>query len=260
MSPALTVIVLGSGSPILHEDRAQSGFLLLGPEKRPVLVDCGSGVLRRLGELNAKSELGLELGIQTINEILLTHHHLDHMADLLPILKTRWLLGQRETKLFGPEGTRALVENLLELFPYLKETLKVHVTELAKGDQLEVGGLEVTALRTVHHIPNLAYKFAKSVVVSGDTEPFHEMGEFAEGCQLLIHECSFPEGFTIPGHSNPRALGEALAGQEIAALALVHLYPPALARRKELVESLREAGFRGKVTVANDLDCFQVQF
>lgn len=255
MSPTLTVIVLGSGSPIPYEDRAQSGVLLLGPEKRPVLVDCGSGVLRRLGELNAEPELGL----QAINEVLLTHHHLDHMADLLPLLKARWLLGQRETELFGPEGTKALLENLLELFPYLKEALKVHVTELAEGDRLEVGGLELAALRTVHHIPNLAYKFAGRVAISGDTEPFPEMGEFAEGCQLLIHECSFPEGFTIPGHSTPKALGAALAGREIAALALVHLYPPALARSKELVESLRKAGFRGEIALARDLDRFQVE-
>ncbi len=253
--PALTTIILGSGSPIPYDDRAQSGFLLLFGDE-PVLVDCGSGVLRRLGQLEAE----LELAPQAINDIFLTHHHLDHMADLLPLLKARWLLGRRETNLYGPEGTAALLDALLELYPYLKEVLKIKVVELAEGDELEVGGLEVTALRAVHHIPNLAYKFAGRVVISGDTEPFPKMGEFADGCRLVIHECSFPEGFTVPGHSNPRALGEVLAGRGIETLVLVHLYPPAIIQGAELVESLREAGFQGKVALARDLDRFQLEF
>jgi ribonuclease BN (tRNA processing enzyme) len=252
MSLTLSVIVLGSGSPIPYEDRAQSGFLLKFGDK-PVLVDCGSGVLRRLGEL------GDELGLQAINDIFITHHHLDHMADLLPLLKARWLLGRRETNLYGPEGTKALLDQLLKLYPYLDEALRVNVLELDEEARLELGGLEVTALRTVHHIPNLAYKFAEGVVISGDTEPFPRMGEFAAGCRLVIHECSFPEGFTIPGHSTPRSLGEALAGRGIAALVLVHLYPPAIERSDELVENLREAGFRGRVVLARDLDRFQVE-
>ncbi|MGQ9478203.1 MAG: MBL fold metallo-hydrolase [Candidatus Bipolaricaulia bacterium] len=255
--PALTAIILGSGSPIPYDDRAQSGFLLIGPgdEPKPVLVDCGSGILRRLGQLEAE----LEFGPQAINEVFLTHHHLDHMADLLPLLKARWLLGRSETNLYGPEGTRALLGALLELYPYLKEALKVNVVELAEGEKLAVGGLEVTALRTVHHIPNLAYKFAGRVVISGDTEPFPKMGEFAEGCPLLIHECSFPEGFTVPGHSTPRALGKALAGRGIETLVLVHFYPPAIVRVAELVESLKAGGFQGRVEAARDLDHFQIE-
>ncbi|HIC96380.1 TPA: MBL fold metallo-hydrolase [Candidatus Bipolaricaulota bacterium] len=255
----MKVIVLGSGSPIPYEERAQSGVLLLRESHDPLLVDCGSGVLDRLGRLNLEPETETDVALQAINEILLTHHHLDHMADLLPLLKARWLLGRRETRIFGPEGTEALLDGLLELYPYLKGEISVDIVELAEGEEFELAGLRVATLRTVHQILNLAYKFAEGVVISGDTEPFPGMGEFAEGCSLVIHECSFPDGFSIPGHSTPYALGEVLAGREIGTLVLTHLYPQAIAHVSELVEDLREGGFGGRVEVARDLDCFQIE-
>ena len=250
MDSTWTVIVLGSGSPIPYEDRAQSGFFLKFGDK-PFLVDCGSGVLRRLGQLSD------EIGFQAINDIFITHHHLDHVADLLPLLKVRWLLGERETNLYGPKGTKAFLTQLLKLYPYLDEVLRVNVLELDDGYEIELEGLKVRALKTIHHIPNLAYKFAEMVIISGDTEPFSQMGAFAEGCQLLIHECSFPDGFRVPGHSTPYALGKVLANRTIGTLVLTHFYPPACKQGEKMVKSLREAGFQGQVVLAQDLSRFQ---
>lgn len=242
----LRVIILGSGSPIPYSDRAQSGILL---EAGPILVDCGSGILSRFNQV--------DIGIESVKNIFLTHHHLDHMSDLLPILKARWLIGHTETNIYGPKGTEGLLVKLLDLYSYLREHIRVNIIELKSGDVIEVKNIKVEALETMHLIPNLAYKFADKVVISGDTEPFPGMREFADRCELLIHECSFPDGFNVPGHSTPNRLGKALASCKVKTLVLTHLYPSAIARGEEMVRSLRRAGFRSKVVLAEDLACFE---
>lgn len=243
----MKVIILGSGTPIPHSDRAQSGILL---EDGPILVDCGSGILGRFDQV--------DISIESVKDILLTHHHLDHMSDLLPILKARWLLGHTETNVYGPKGTERLLANLLDLHAYLREHIRVNVVELRGGDVVEVKNVKVESLETVHLIPSLAYKFAGRVVVSGDTESFPGMREFADGCELLIHECSFPDGFKVPGHSTPRRLGKALAKCMLKTLVLIHLYPQAIAKGEQVVRSLKRANLRSKVVVAEDLACFEI--
>jgi ribonuclease BN (tRNA processing enzyme) len=238
------VIILGSGSPIPYSDRAQSGTLL---EAGPILVDCGSGILSRFNRMD----------IGAVNDIFLTHHHLDHMSDLLPILKARWLMGHTETNVYGPKGTEGLLAELLDLHAYLGEHIRINIIELKSGDVMKIRGTKVETLETVHLVPSLAYKFTNKVVISGDTEPFPGMRQFADGCALLIHECSFPDGFDVPGHSTPSRLGEALAGCRVKTLVLTHLYPPAIAKGEEMVGSLRGAGFRGRVVLVEDLACFE---
>lgn len=213
------------------------------------MVDCGSGVLHRLGEL------GVDL--RRIENVLLTHHHLDHLSDLLPLLKARWLLGTTKTTVYGPKGTEALLLRLLTLFPYLDEVISLNVIELESGEEMEIEGINVKTMAAKHLIPTLAYKFDGKIAISGDTEPFPEMGDFAEGCELLFHECSFLDDFDVPGHSTPTELGQVLAGHAIGALILVHLYPPTSSRADDLVKQVKER-FSGKVQAAGDLDSFTV--
>jgi ribonuclease BN (tRNA processing enzyme) len=245
---ALRIIILGSGSPLPCCNRVQSGFLLEEASKL-LVIDCGSGVLYRLGEL------GIDL--RRVENVLLTHHHLDHLSDLLPLLKARWLLGSTKTTIYGPEGTESLLLGLLSLFPYLNKAVTLDVVELKGGEGLEVEGIDVKTIEAMHLIPTLAYKFDDKIVISGDTEPSPEIGDFAEGCELLLHECSLPDDLDVPGHSTPTKLGQALAGHTIKALILVHLYPPASSKADDLVKQIRE-WFPGEVKVARDLDSFAV--
>lgn len=244
----MKVTILGSGSPIPCCDRVQSGFLLEKASKL-LLIDCGSGVLYRL------SELGVDL--KRIENVLLTHHHLDHVGDLLPLLKARWLLGSTETTICGPKGTERFLSALLSLFPYLKKTISVNVVELKSSDSLDLEGVDIKAVEVRHIIPTLAYKFDDMVAISGDTEPFPEIRYFVRGCELLFHECSFTDERTAPGHSSPTELGQALAGSAVKALVLVHLYPPASSKADDIVKQIRKH-FSGEVRVAKDLDSFVI--
>jgi ribonuclease BN (tRNA processing enzyme) len=78
------------------------------------------------------------------------------------------------------------------------------------------------------------------------------MGRFADGADLLVHDCSFPDDVDVSNHPNPTSLGESLAGAEIGTLLLSHLYPHTGGREREMEESVREAGFDGEVRTATD--------
>ena len=73
MSTALTITLLGTGSPLPDADRAGPATLLQGGGQN-FLVDAGRGVLMRL----------TAVGVQASNltAVLITHLHSDHITDL----------------------------------------------------------------------------------------------------------------------------------------------------------------------------------
>ncbi len=244
----MKVTILGTGGALPPPRRAQTGLLIEKADDL-LLIDCGSGVLLRL------QEAGVDFA--RIDDVLLTHHHLDHLSDLLPLLVARWLRGKTHTRIYGPEGTEALLRAQLELFPYAREHVSLSVEELAPGKSFEIAGFRVEALLTRHHHPTLAYKLDRAFVFSADTAPMEEMAAFARGCELLVHECSFPDGVEVPNHSTPSALGEALKTCDVQRLVLTHLYPQTQGREEEMLRAVRER-VSGEVLLAQDLGMWEL--
>ncbi|MFW6317527.1 MAG: MBL fold metallo-hydrolase [Halorubrum sp.] len=234
-------------------ERAQAGYLLEGDD-RALLVDCGSGVLQRLA--------ATETGYEGVSTVLLTHHHLDHVAALLPLLKARWLAGAEHLEVVGPAGTKSLVDGLLDVHAYLDGRIDLAVREVSAARPFAAAGFDVAARETRHSMAGLAYRFSPPgsdadpadgpVTLSGDTEAFAGMASFADGSDVLVHDCSFPDGTDVSNHPNPTELGESLAGVDVGTLVLSHLYPHTGGREREMVRSVREAGFEGDVEVASD--------
>lgn len=235
--------ILGTGSPIPDPQRAQSGYLL---EKsgRLLLLDCGSGIFSQLARLH--------VDWAKLDTFLITHHHLDHMGDLLPLLTARWLMGFPQASVYGPEGTQQLIKQLLEPFPYVRDHVTLQMTEITAGSVHSLAGFAVSSLALRHHVISLAYKFDDNLVICGDSEPLPELKEFVRGCKVVIHECSFPDGQPAFGHATPTALGQALAGSEVDWLLVTHLYPEAVTRSEEIVRAVRQH-FAGRVSLASDL-------
>ncbi|MWV64663.1 MBL fold metallo-hydrolase [Halorubrum sp. JWXQ-INN 858] len=249
----MELTVLGSGSAMPVPDRVQAGSLLTADD-RALLVDCGSGVLNRLS--------GTDVGYEGVSTVLLTHHHLDHVADLLPLLKARWLAGEEHLEVVGPSGTKSLVDGLLGVHDYLDGRVDLSVREVGASQPFSVAGFGVVARETRHSMPGFAYRFSapeRSVdpadgplTLSGDTEAFGGLARFAAGSDVLVHDCSFPDGIDVSNHPTPTSLGEVLAGTDVGMLVLSHLYPHTGGREAEMERSVRAAGFEGDVTVARD--------
>jgi ribonuclease BN (tRNA processing enzyme) len=209
---------------------------------RRLLVDCGSGVLNRLS--------GTDAGYESVSTVLLTHHHLDHVADLMPLLKARWLAGEEHLEVVGPAGTKALVDGLLGVHDYLEGRMDLRVREVG-AESFTLEGFDVDGFETRHSMPCLAYRFGDDFVFSGDSEAFPGLANFASGARVLAHDCSFPDEVDVSNHPTPTQLGEALAGADVGRVYLTHLYPHTRGKHAEMIQAV-ERSFDGDVRMATD--------
>jgi ribonuclease BN (tRNA processing enzyme) len=252
----MRVTFLGTGSAMPTGDRFQTGILLESTDGC-LLVDCGSGVLHGLRRT--------DVGYDGIDAVLLTHHHLDHVSDLLPLLKARWLAGATELTVAGPEGTEALVTDLLGVHDYLQGRMDLDVREVGPG-AFSLAGFDVSGFEVRHSMYCLAYRFEEAelgsaagdgdrpaFVFSGDTEAFPALVEFADGAAVLAHDCSFPDSVDVDNHPTPGELGAALAAAdgEVGRVYLTHLYPHTDGHHDEMLDSIGEA-YDGDVRFASD--------
>jgi len=240
---------LGTGSAMPTGERHQTGLLVESGDDR-LLVDCGSGVLHRLAETEA--------GYEGVDTVLLTHHHLDHVSDLMPLLKAKWLAGSTSLTLAGPPGTGDLLDGFLSVHAYMQDRLDLSVREVVPGS-FDLAGFAIEAMETRHSMTCHAYRFAgggtdgtdAEITFSGDTEAFEELAAFADGSAVLVHDCSFPDGVDVSNHPTPALLGKTLASHDFGTVYLTHLYPHTRGKHREMLDSLSEA-YGGDVRFARD--------
>ena len=240
---AMELTILGTGGALPPSGRAQSG-LLVEDDGHALLVDCGSGVLFRLDQVD------VDLG--RLDTIVLTHCHLDHMSDLLPLITARWLSGQTETTIYGPRGTEDVIRQILKHYDYVDKHVTLTIVEVQGGETFQSDGFHVEALRTEHGVPSRAYKINDRLVISGDTMPISEMSSFVKGCEILVHECSFPDGQDPGHHTTPKDLGPLLTDSGVPRVILTHFYPTIQGHETEMVQSVKSF-YDGDVELAEDL-------
>ncbi len=238
----MKITFLGTGSALPTGERFQTGILVQDAD-RSVLIDCGSGVLHRLQQSG--------VGYEAVSTVLLTHHHLDHVADLLPLMKARWLAGEEQLEIVGPQGTKSLVDDLLSVHEYMDGRLDLQIREVVPGE-FSAAGFDISAYETRHSLPCLAYRFDDRFTFSGDSEAFAGLCNFAEESAILAHDCSFPDDVDVSNHPTPETLGRELAGREIGRVYLTHLYPHTDGRHEEMLDSIG-VHYDGDVRFAEDL-------
>ena len=97
VKPSLEVQVLGSGGPRAF-GRAGSSYIVLVDGTPRILLDAGPGAFVRIGELN--------IDLQQVDIVLLTHLHIDHSGDLAAFFNARALTsdGPIKYRVFGPDA------------------------------------------------------------------------------------------------------------------------------------------------------------
>ncbi len=202
------VVMLGTGTPNPTPER-------MGPcaavivDGQAYLVDFGVGLVRQAA---AMVERGIEaLAAAKLTRGFLTHLHSDHTLGLPDLILTPWVLKRSEPlKLFGPAGTEAMVDHLLKAYAVdiqsrqggLEQAnqvgIQVEMTEIDEGVVYQDERVTVEAFR-VNHPPFEAYgyKFTcpdKVIVFSGDTTPTDNIIQWAQGCDILVHEVFSAQG------------------------------------------------------------------
>ncbi len=227
---SIKVTLLGTGTGVPQPGRSQAAILV--ETKKPLLFDCGAGTLLRLGQAG--------IGIEDIEAVMLTHLHLDHVSDVLALANARYLQQLPGLEVYGPVGIHPWLENLRVAFPYLEE-MDVKVNEVHPLDNFSIQGFDIFAEEARHSVAAMAYRIEaeeKVLVYSGDTEPTPRIAALAEGADLLIHECSFPEPFDVTNHTTPKRLGRLV--KNVSKIVLTHLYPQAQGHEEEMAQEVSE--------------------
>jgi ribonuclease BN (tRNA processing enzyme) len=244
----MKVQFLGTGVGIPQYGRVQSGFIVESEYGGVLLFDCGAGILQRLFE---SGHVPLDVDV-----IILSHLHLDHVSDVLALLKSRWLCNNPQCRIIGPPGTQEWIDKALGLYPYLQGHFDLAVSEINPDIQIDVGwNCRLSCAFGVHSVPSLGYRLEgedRVIVYSGDTKPCKPIIELAKEADLLIHECSFPLGFEVTNHTTPDMLVSCLKNTNARMVYLTHLYPQMQGHEVETLEYLRR-NYRGKVEIATDL-------
>ena len=227
----MRLTLLGTGSALPSPTRLQTGAVVHHAEST-LLVDCGSGITHRLAQS--------AIDYRDVDTVLLTHTHLDHVADLPTLAKARLLDGHDRFTIVGPQGTQNICDALFAVDD-LTERLSLTVRELPAGtDPFTIDEVEIERAPTDHSKPGYAYRFDGRVTIAGDTAPTESVCSLADGSGALVHECAYPDGTASPGHSTPTALGELLADVDVNRILLTHLFPETEPHTDELVSTLRE--------------------
>ena len=235
----------------LSPKRGCAGYLVETEGVR-LLIDCGSGVTRRL------AELGIEW--QSITHIAITHFHLDHYSDL-PTLLYAFRYGMLPVRrapleIIGPVGIKALFDKLAAVYgPFMTTPVFPQtITEIEPGTThgLADSRTRLQAFKVPHTAESVAYSIEVGdgrVVYTGDTGVSPELGNWAKHCDLLVAECSLPAAMAIPEHLTPEQVGELGRIAQPGMLALTHFYPPV---EQVDIEGLVRRTYAGPLTLAHD--------
>ncbi|MES1943784.1 beta-lactamase domain-containing protein [Salinisphaera sp. PC39] len=141
---ALYCLGTGRGATAVHGDGASSAFLLLVDDSPVLLVDIGFGVVRAcrdaFGALPA--------------QILVTHNHSDHAAELPVTLAEAAAAGRRPRVIAGPEVAPRLREHRLHELRSTGRPLSAFCDLVVPDGPCELGqGLRLTLLRARHAEP-----------------------------------------------------------------------------------------------------------
>jgi len=142
----LSVVFLGTGGPVPTALRGTASVLVTRGGER-LLFDCGEGTQRQMRS---------STGLVQVDELYLTHFHLDHCLGLPGLLKTYDLNDRTEPLLlFGPAGLRGVMKDFSPLIGQLGYHLEVE--ELAPGDLVPHRDYEVEAFAVEHRTRALGY-------------------------------------------------------------------------------------------------------
>ena len=149
----IPITFLGTSGAVPTATRNHIG-IYLQYKTEYILIDCGEGIQRQIRKAG--------LNPCKLTKILLTHHHGDHVFGIPGLLKTLQLNSYQKTlEIYGPKGTKKLINDIIRTFNIKKDKIKVKVFDISKK-VFENSDFKITALPLQHKVPTLGYLFQEN--------------------------------------------------------------------------------------------------
>lgn len=199
---------------------ACSSYLLTHDGFRLVL-DLGNGAL---------GPLQRHVDPRDVDALFLTHLHGDHWLDVVPLSHVRRHHPDGRVPpalpVIAPTSERA---RIFGAFGRSQPDL-VPVFRFEEPGETSIGPFDVRVHRTRHPVEAYAIRLSaggKTLVYTGDTGPFPDLGRFAEGADLLLAEAGFADGVDNPPdvHLTGRQAGALARDAAVGRLVVTHVAP-----------------------------------
>ncbi|MDA8316324.1 MAG: MBL fold metallo-hydrolase [Actinomycetota bacterium] len=243
---AMLVTVLGSAGSYPAPGRACSSYLVEDQGYR-LLVDCGNGSVANLLQ---------RVRADSIAAVVITHRHVDHMADLVGLYHLLRFHGGRKERLpvYAPSAVLEVMEALLPGDDALHDVCRFETVHA--GHRLSLGPLDVSLFAADHPVETVAMRVESAggrLAYSADSGPTPELARCAAGADLFLCESTWAvpiAGRPAHLHLDAREAGEIAAHAGVGSLVLTHVAYPGTGAR-----AVREARatFGGTIIEACDL-------
>lgn len=216
----MKLTVLGGAGAWPPAGGACSGYLIEHAGFR-LLVDPGYATLPRLLEL---------VPAETVDAVLISHGHPDHVADLNPLLRARALRDEPAPALPTyalPGAVRAVLA--LDRPGMLDDAIDLR--ELSPGDALQVGPFQLDSRLLPHSLPNVGVRLTsdgRSITYTGDAGPTDDLVALASGTDLLLAEATYVDRVPSDSLGTPNSalqVGRQAHRAGAKRLLLTHLQP-----------------------------------
>lgn len=291
MALPFSVTVLGSGGPYATTHRVSSGYLLTIDGRARILVDCGGGTFERVGRLGAD--------LSALDQILLTHLHIDHTSDLPAFIMHLYMNDRkRSITLAGPSGrpgnndapensepqpgvveftdllfgTRGAwrymntFENFgLNSIELPSDASQASVREIPVDSALGDIGMSIKSTAVPHGMmPSIAFRVeygGHSVVFSGDvSKPTPSLIELTAGCSMLVHDFALPERDVPHGNLHAKpSMVGELAHEAGARALMLSHFMPAIEAELDEAVDIVRRSYHGRIELASDLQTYQIE-
>ena len=277
---SMRLVILGTGTPNADPERSGPALAIVIGEQA-YLVDAGPGIVRRAAAANAKGITALRAA--ALDRVFISHLHSDHTLGLPDLMFSPWVLERRSPlSVYGPTGIAEMTKHieaawrediynrLFGLEPQSTRNYRAMTHVITPGEIYKDDKVTVDAIPVLHGSWPDAFGFRfrapdRTIVVSGDARPSPSLIDACNGCDVLVHEVYSAVTFkTRPREWQKYHADAHTSTIELARLAakarpkLLVLYHQLFwgATDADLVREIREAGYKGEVVSAKDLDVF----
>ena len=216
-----TLHLLGTGAALSDAHRTTT-MLAVTDGSSALVIDCGGDVVQRL--------LAAGIALDTVDGLLLTHEHIDHVGGFPLFMEKMWLAGRRSPiPVYGLAPALAQARRSFEAFDTadwvdMPEIYWRQVSQEEGSIVLASATWEVRAAPGIHPVPVIGMRVQhvqtqRTVVVSGDTHPSPAIMRLATGADILVHEATGSSA----GHTSAVEAARIAVRASVGRLLLVHV-------------------------------------
>jgi ribonuclease Z len=196
----LSVVFAGTAGSVPTARRGLPATLLRRGGER-ILFDCGEGTQRQLTR---------SVGLADLDEVYITHLHVDHWLGLPGMIKSFELRDRdRPLTVYGPKGMRQAMDGLKFILGRVKYGLRV--VELEEWEDVEKDGYTISAIPVRHRVPAFGY----AIVEEDRPGRFDAELAKARGVPFGPDFGRLQRGETVNGVTPEEVIGEPRPGRRI---------------------------------------------